>query len=179
MIIDDMTRFLVIILILIIIIIFVLVYPDLDGPNQTLMTQQNGSGRTSIFSRFSYLPQYPFISQFSQDDPRLSKRYNTPERMKIIMGRPYRVYQMNLGNWGYPWTFPEPTDTRCLQLSQDRCNEEVVTLIKTPEQKLGGLGVVSPKEIVRPSRCFDSVYRQCRSGLDPLLIHAREQGVYD
>jgi hypothetical protein len=107
-----------------------------------------------------------------------SKIYNVPQRVKIIEGRPYRNYRMADGNWGYPWHFPRPTNHRCIKLAEERCHEEVITLLKTPDQKLGGLGVLVPKDIVRPSKCFDYVIRQCLDGIDPLLIKVKDIGVY-
>jgi hypothetical protein len=74
------------------------------------------------------------------------------------------------GNWGYPWHFPRPIDYKCLKLATTRCHEGDIVLNRTSDQKLGGLGVIGPEDILKPSACFDSVYQQCRNGVDPLLI---------
>jgi len=145
-----------------------------------MVNKQSGGSRSAVFSRFHYLPQYPFMSKLDTVDLNVfSKIYNVPQRLEIIMGRPYRNYRMADGNWGYPWHFPEPADHTCLQLAEERCGEEAITLLKTPDQKLGGLGVETPKDIVRPSKCFDYVYKQCRAGIDPLLIKVKYKGVYE
>jgi len=141
---------------------------------------QNGGSRSAIFSRFHYIPQYPFMSKLDLVDYNIfSKTYNYPGPLKIIVGRPYRNYRMPDGNWGYPWHFPEPADHTCLKLAETRCHEDVIILNKTADQKLGGLGVTAPKDMIKPSKCFDSVYKQCRSGVDPLLIKVKDIGVYD
>jgi len=134
---------------LIILLVFCAYFWGTDQNNQV------GGSREGIFSRFKYEPQYPFMSKFTEDDPvKFSKRYNRAGPLRLIMSRPYRFYTMPLGNWGYPWHFPERTDPYCLVLSSDRCDEPIDW----------------EKELIRPSKCFDSVYKQCRSGIDPLLI---------
>jgi hypothetical protein len=142
---------------------------------------QIGGGRSAIFSRFYYEPQFPFMSKLDDKDLDVfSKIYNTAGPLKLIMGRPYRYYTMPEGNWGYPWHFPEPVDSKCLSVASDRCEENIGFVpIKTEAEKLGGLFYQTPKDVIRPSKCFDSVYRQCRAGVDPLLIHVADKGVYD
>jgi hypothetical protein len=142
---------------------------------------QTGGSRAAIFSRFYYEPQFPFISKLDDKDLNVfSKIYNTPGPLKIMMGRPYRYYTMAEGNWGYPWHFPGPIVTRCFRLAADLCEENIgIIPIKTEAQKRGGLFYENPREIIHPSKCFDSVYYQCKKGIDPLLIRVADKGVYD
>jgi hypothetical protein len=141
---------------LIVVIIVALVHPHL--------LRQKGGDRKSIFSRFHYEPDYNYISTFDMDDPeRFSKRYNTPGPLKLLVHQPYRFYTMPDGNWGYPWHFPRPKDPHCLQLASNLCDEKINW----------------NQAVIRPSKCFDSVYKQCQVGLDPLLIQVTNKGVYD
>ena len=122
-----------------------------------------GDMRAAVFSRFDYKPQFPFMSTFTMDDPnRFSKRYNRAGPLKLIVQRPYRFYTMPLGNWGYPWTFPRPKDNHCLQFANDRCDEHLNW----------------KKDVIHPSLCFNSVYQQCRKGIDPIFIKVANQGTY-
>ena len=122
---------------------------------------QNGGSREAIFSRFSYQPEFPFISQsIITNLDRFSKTYNVAGNLKFIQGRPYRYYWTMDSNWAYPWTFPESIHTNCVQKASDHCNEPVQN-IKTVTQKLNGLAVDSAKDIVRRSQCFDQIYSTC------------------
>lgn len=140
---------------------------------QSISTNQTGSGRKAIFSRFHYAPEFPMNKLDMRDRQMFSKYYNFGGPLKFIMGRPYRYYQMKDGNWDDPTTFPEPLDLRCVRLASERC-EESITL---PKQ--GILSLPLSKQITRPSRCFDSVYQQCRARIDPLLIKIKDKNVYD
>lgn len=167
------------IFILLIVILFGQLFP-MGGYGRVTFHQEGGS-RAAIFSRFYYEPQFPFISKFDDKDLNVfSKIYNTAGPLKIMMGRPYRYYTMAEGNWGYPWHFPGPIMTRCFRLASDLCEENIgIIPIKTEAQKRGGLFYENPREIIRPSKCFDSVYQQCKDGTDPLLIRVADKGVYD
>ncbi len=136
---------------------------------------QSGGSRSAVFSRWHYTPEYPMISRLDLIDYNLfSKTYNTAGPLKIIVGRPYRNYMMSNGNWDYPWHFPEQDDHSCLKLAESRCNEDIITLNKSADQKLGGLGVTAPKDLLRTSKCFDYVYKQCRNGINSLLINGEK-----
>lgn len=129
----------------------------------TGQSKQEGGGRKAIFSRFHYEPQFPFMSKFDKYNPNLaSKTYNVAGPIRFIVQRPYRNYYMPLGNWGYPWHFPEPIDRHCQYFAADRCDEKLDW----------------QKDMVRPSTCFDSVYKQCRKGINPLLVKIPEKGIY-
>lgn len=132
-------------------------------------TTQIGGSRDAIFSRFNYTPEFPMISKLDTVDlDRFSKIYNFPGPLKLIMGRPYRLYDSKESTWLYPWHFPEPVDTPCLQEASTSCDEPVV-MIKKEEEKLGGLSVKTPSDIVHVSSCFDEVYQRCRGdALHPL-----------
>jgi hypothetical protein len=122
---------------------------------------QNGGSREAIFSRFSYHPSFPFISQLDQIDPeRFSKVYNSAGPLKLISGRPYRYYRTEDSTWVYPWQFPQPIHTQCLEQAMSKCHEPVVT-IKKEDDKLGGLSVETPRDIVKVTPCFDRVYTEC------------------
>lgn len=136
--------------------------------NKTFTNELSGGDRAAIFNRFNYepLPPYswPFISKLDQNNLNTyAKHYNNAGPLKIIMDRPYRNYTMPDGNWGYPWHFPEYAYRDCYILASDRCDEPINW----------------KKELIRPSQCFDSVYKQCRKGIDPLLIKVSDKGVYD
>jgi hypothetical protein len=125
---------------------------------------QLGGDRKAIFSRFHYMPDLTFMSTFDMDDPdRFSKRYNIPGPLKLIKQRPYRFYEMPPGNWGYPWHFPRPTNHKCLDLASKLCEEKIDM----------------NKNLIRPSECYDSVYKQCQLGIDPLLIKVSNKNVYE
>lgn len=122
---------------------------------------QHGGSRDHIFSRFMYEPQFPMMSQLDQVDlDRFSKTYNQADPIKFIMGRPYRFYHTKESTWVYPTTFPQESDQPCLQKAMNRCQEPIV-LVKKQEEKLAGLAVQTPKDIVRVSPCFNRVYQQC------------------
>lgn len=153
--------------VLLLIICFLFVVFILNMNKQTLDNMSGGS-RAAIFNRFNYEPlpptSWPFISKLTQDDLNTySKHYNNAGPLKILMDRPYRNYTMPDGNWGYPWHFPETADRQCYILASNRCDEPINW----------------KKEIIRPSECFDSVYKQCRQGVDPLLLKITNKGVYD
>ncbi len=134
----------------------------------------SGGGRKAIFSRFHYTPEFPYISKLDTiDRNRFSKVYNVAGPLKFIMGRPYRNYQAKDGNWTYPSHFPEPNDDRCVRLASDRCDEPITL----PSKNV--LIIPQSKEVIRPSKCFDSVYKQCRQRIDPLLIQVKDKHVYD
>jgi hypothetical protein len=145
-------------LLLFITLVLVLVL-DRKSTSVSVSEQTGGSSRADLFARFNYMPVRKFISRFTEKDPRLSKHYNKPGRLKIIMGRPYRFYSMAIrdgggGEWGYPWHFPEYSDIGCLRLSSFRCNEKIDL----------------SEDFILPTKCFDEVYKQCRSGIPPLRI---------
>lgn len=124
---------------------------------------QQGGSREAIFSRFSYIPDFPFISQLDQVDlDRFSKSYNVAGPIKLISGRPYRYYRTEDSTWVYPWQFPQPINKGCIQKAVDRCHENVI-MLKKEEDKTGGLSVDTPKDIVRVSPCFNQTYTDCCS----------------
>ena len=126
--------------------------------------KQVGGDRKAIFSRFHYMPEYTFMSSFDMNDPnRFSKHYNTPGPLKIIVRQPYRFYTMLDGNWGYPWHFPRPKLPQCLKLASDLCDEKIDW----------------DSDIIKPSKCYDGVYKQCKNGIDPLFIKVEDKNVYD
>lgn len=115
--------------------------------------------RGDLFTRFHYLPMSDMLGQrgrFKSKFPNIK-----PGRLKIIMGRPYRKYDDKEGSWHYPWHFPEVTDLKCLDLSNELCDEKLNMR----------------KQFIKPSRCFDEVYSQCRKGIDPLHIKVRLKGI--
>lgn len=135
---------------------------------QTVIFNQSGGSRAAIFSRFNYEPlppnSWPFISKFTQNEPnKYAHHYNNIGPLKMIMNRPYHNYTGDDGSWLYPWHFPETAQTDCYALASNRCNEPINW----------------KDETIHPSQCFDSVYKQCRQGVDPLLIKVDNQGVYD
>lgn len=122
---------------------------------------QIGGSREAIFSRFSYQPDYPFISTFdTQNLDLLSKKYTSPSGYVFIGGRPYLSYDTPQSSWINPWIFPQQSHINCLQKSLDHCNEYVIS-IKNEMDKLGGLSVTSPEDIVKMSPCFNQTYNQC------------------
>jgi hypothetical protein len=130
---------------------------------------QTGGGREAIFSRFSYQPDFPMISQFDTVDlDRFSKVYNIAGPRKYIMGRPYRYYHTEDSTWLYPWDFPRPINYTCLKTAIKECHEPLIT-IKTEEDKLGGLGVETPRDIVHVSPCFNKEYDKCKGIQHPKL----------
>lgn len=115
--------------------------------------------RGDLFTRFNYLPMHDMLGQrdrFKSKFPNIK-----PGRLKIIMGRPYRTDDDREGSWHYPWHFPEVTDLKCMDLSSELCDERLDMR----------------KQFIKPSRCFDEVYAQCRKGLDPLRIKVRLKGI--
>ena len=90
----------------------------------------------------------------------LSKTYNVADPPIFIMGRPYQYLHSVDSTWLYPWHFPREINKSCLQKAIDKCNEPII-MIKSEEDKLGGLGVATPTDIVRPSSCFHHVYDNC------------------
>jgi hypothetical protein len=127
-------------------------------------SQQTGGSRDDMFSRFNYIPDFPMISQLDQVDlDRYSKVYNHAGPLKLIMGRPYRFYDSYDSTWLYPWHFPEEIDKPCLQEASTRCHEPIV-MIKKETDKLGGLGVLTPADLVHVSPCFDETYQHCLRG---------------
>jgi hypothetical protein len=138
-------------------ILIILIYRKPSHENEML-----GGSRTAIFSRFNYTPDFPMISQFDQVDyNRFSKVYNISDPIKFISGRPYKFYHTADSTWLNPWTFPQEINKPCLQRAMNRCNEHVV-MLKSEEDKLGGLSISTPKDIVRVTPCFDQVYEQCQ-----------------
>ena len=124
--------------------------------------QQRGGSRSAIFSRFSYQPDFPFISQFDTVNlDRFSRVYNEPGPVKFVQGRPYRLYQSEDSTWLYPWEFPQKINYRCLRVPSDRCHEPPIITVKKAKDKLKGLAVESPKEIVRVTPCYSRWYEKC------------------
>lgn len=121
---------------------------------------QSGGSRSAIFSRFNYQPDFPFISQLDTVDlDRFSKVYNVADPMKFIVGRPHRFYHTPDSTWVYPWTFPQPVYYQKLKETSQRCNEPPVVIFKKGEDKLKGLAIETPKDIVHVSPCFEATYR--------------------
>ena len=147
------------ILVVVIILLIILIYtrsPISDGYSLI------GGSRESIFSRFNYNPEFPMISQLDTVDfDRFSKVYNTAGPLKFISGRPYRYYKSEDSTWLYPWNFPHEMDRQCTKYASMRCNESPIILVKKEEEKLHGLAVQTPKDIVRTSSCFNKNYEQC------------------
>lgn len=140
---------------LLVLLALILIYLIYTRPYHTNMV---GGSREAIFSRFNYQPDFPMISQFDQVNlDRASKQYNVADPVKFIMGRPYRYYHTPDSTWLYPWHFPQPINKPAIQKAMDRCQEPIV-MIKQEEDKLGGLGVATPKDIVRVSPCFWDKY---------------------
>uniref|UniRef100_A0A6C0BL15 Uncharacterized protein n=1 Tax=viral metagenome TaxID=1070528 RepID=A0A6C0BL15_9ZZZZ len=127
---------------------------------------QHGGSRAAIFSRFSYQPDFPMISQLTTVDfDRFSRVYNREGPLKLMAGRPYRFDSTRPNvSWLYPWHFPQELDPVCLQRAMTRCQEPVISL-KSESDKLGGLAVETPKEIVELSPCFDQIYTNCQRQL--------------
>jgi hypothetical protein len=125
-----------------------------------------GDSRASVFSRFFYepemaMPYYSKMTRTPEQDNRLAFTYVKPGKLKLIMGRPYRLYRSNDGSWIYPWNFNQYVYPDCLRQAALICKEPVVTLIKTEMGKLGGLGVVTPKDVIHTSQCFDREFQKC------------------
>jgi hypothetical protein len=132
--------------------------------------QLGGDGRIATFSRFFYTPEeaMPFFSKLDatyKQDHRLSEVYNTPGPLRLIMGRPYRRYRSQDGSWAGPWEFPEYVHPECLKQAALICHEPVVTLIRTEMGKRSGMGVVSPKDVIHTSKCFDHEFSKCSGDL--------------
>jgi len=124
--------------------------------------QLYGGSREAIFSRFNYIPEFPFISQLDTVDlERFSKVYNIKDPLKFTAGRPYRYYHTDHSTWVYPWDFPQEIQMRCIKEASDKCHEPII-MIKKEEDKLSGLAVSNPKDIVRVSDCYNKVYEQCQ-----------------
>lgn len=125
-------------------------------------SQLIGGSREAIFSRFNYTPEFPFISQLDTVDlDRYSKVYNLTDPIKFIAGRPYKYYHTEHSTWVYPWEFPQEINTTCINLAAHKCHEPII-MPKKDEEKLNGLAVSNPKDIVRVSKCFDRVYEHCQ-----------------
>jgi hypothetical protein len=121
-----------------------------------------GGSRQAIFSRFAYIPDYPMISQMDlKDYDLLSKKYNVADPLELMAGRPYRYYHSPESTWLYPWHFPQDFDHRCLNEASKRCNEPII-LVKKETDKMGGMSVETPKDLVRLSPCFNRVYDRCQ-----------------
>jgi len=136
--------------------LIILIYsqPDEDS--------QSGGSRAPIFSRFNYQPDFPFISQFDMVDlDRFSKVYNVTGPVKFLSGRPYKYYATPESTWLYPWQFPQEINHKCINKAGQKCHESVI-MVKTEEDKLGGLGIATPRDIVRVSPCFDQIYKKCQ-----------------
>lgn len=128
-------------------------------------SEQIGGRRKAIFSRWSYQPDLNYISADYNTSDKLYKQYNLAGRLKLIDGRPYKYYTMLDGNYGYPWHFPQATNNRCFKLSQMKCQEPIdINLSKF--------------KTVIPSKCIDSVFKQCLRGIDPLYIKVKNKGIY-
>lgn len=152
----------IVVLLLIALFLIFLIYSDLGT------TDMVGGSRAAIFSRFQYQPEFPFISQLDTDDPvRFSKVYNVAGPVKFITGRPYKYYHTLASTWAYPWQFPQQINLPCIRQASDHCQEPII-MVKKEEDKLGGLGVATPKDIVRPSPCFDKFYEQCLQLMPPI-----------
>lgn len=124
--------------------------------------RQFGGDRAAIFSRFNYQPQFPFISTFNTVDlERFSKVYNMTDPVVFFSGRPYKYYHTEDSTWLYPWHFPQEVHLDCIQEAVNKCHEPII-LVKKEEDKLGGLGVKTPKDIVHPSACFIKWYENCQ-----------------
>ena len=122
--------------------------------NRRDMNDIIGGSRSAIFSRFNYQPEFPFISKFDKKDLDLfSKEYNMVDNVKFIVGRPYKFYHSKESTWLYPWQFPQEIDDTRIQQAINQCKEPMI-MIKTITDKLGGLSVETPKDVVYPSTCF-------------------------
>jgi hypothetical protein len=125
-----------------------------------------GDSRATLYSRFFYTPELamPYISKLTttpHQDDRLSVIYNRPGRLKLYAGRPYRLYRSNDGSWIYPWNFNRYVRPQCLRQAAIVCREPIVTLIRSEMGKLGGMGVISPKDVIHTSQCFDREFTKC------------------
>jgi hypothetical protein len=144
------------ILIVIAVILIYLIYRQSTPPEFI------GGSREAIFSRFNYTPTFPMISQLDAVDlNRFSKVYNTPGPLKFVGGRPYKYYKSEDSTWLYPWNFPHEISRQCTKYASDRCNEPPIALVKKDEEKLHGLGVSTPKDLVNVTSCFNKFYEQC------------------
>jgi hypothetical protein len=143
------------------VVIIVILYKHYKHENHS--PDLRGGSREAIFSRFKYTPEFPFMSKFDTVDlDRFSKVYNIAGRVKFIMGRPYKLYHTEKSTWLYPWEFPEEINMRCIKEASTRCNEPII-MIKREEDKLSGLAVPTPKDVVRVSDCFDKIYERCQA----------------
>jgi hypothetical protein len=119
-------------------------------------TQQTGGSRAAIFSRFNYTPDFPMMSQFDTVDlDRFSKTYNTADPIRFISGRPYRFYHTKDSTWLYPWHFPQEIDDQTIQRASRICREPITLVKKVEEDKMGGLAILTPKDVVKVSPCFE------------------------
>jgi hypothetical protein len=138
-------------------IILVLIIIGLPTINSQLM----GGSREAIFSRFKYLPQFPFISRMDTKNLDVfSKEYTARGPLTFISGRPYNLYDTKASTWIYPWYFPQEINMKCAEHAAKRCNEPII-MIKREEDKLSGLAAPNPKDIVRVSDCYRNVYENC------------------
>jgi len=146
------------------IIIFILLFTIIFKFTHT-KPQLYGGSRESIFSRFNYTPEFPFISKLDTVDlDRFSKVYNIKDPVKFIAGRPYRYYHTDQSTWTYPWEFPQEIHMQCIKKAATQCHEPII-MIKKEEDKLSGLAVSNPKDIIRVSDCYNNVYDQCQQHL--------------
>ena len=154
-------RWMSVILIIIVTIVLIVIIGLILWSHPSHENEMTGGSREVIFSRFSYQPDFPNISQFDTIDlDRFSKVYNTPGPLKIISGRPYRFYHTKDSTWLDPWDFPQMVINTCLQKAMRQCQEPIVTL-KSEEDKLSGLEAETPPDMVHVSPCFDAVYEAC------------------
>lgn len=125
-------------------------------------SNQVGGSRTSIFSRFSYQPEFPFISQLDAVDlNRFSKVYNISGPIKFIHNRPYRYYHSKNSDWLYPWEFPQEINYPCIRLSNSKCHDNAVQIMKEGGDKLDSIAIHTKSDIVQTSPCFNRVYDAC------------------
>jgi hypothetical protein len=123
---------------------------------------QVGGSRTSIFSRFSYQPEFPFISQLDVVDlNRFSKVYNITGPIKFIHNRPYRYYHSKNSDWLYPWEFPQEINYPCIRLANSKCHDNTVQIMKEGGDKLDSIAIHTKSDIVKTSPCFNRVYDEC------------------
>jgi len=125
---------------------------------------QYGGSRHAIFSRFKYLPQYPFISQLDIDNTDvLSKKYTSKSPLIYLAGRPYRSYDTKQSTWINPWHFPQEINMYCIQDATNRCNERLQGkgIIKDEKDKMSGKAISNPRDIVRTTECFNTHYERC------------------
>lgn len=145
--------FLVLALVFVLVLAFALV---------SVQNPQSGGSRDVIFNRFSYQPEFPFISQFDTVDlNRFSKAYNVPGPIKFLYNRPYSFYHTKASTWLYPWEFPQEINYRCIEEAERKCRENKIQINKQGVDKLGGLAIQTRSDVVHTSPCYNRIYDQC------------------